>query len=259
MKAKIISFASGKGGVGKTSISLNTSLAFVDLGRKTLQVDLDFGLANVEVMLNIKPIVNMKDLPKLDYDFSRLILTGTWGLDIISCGRGFSWLNNLSHDQRKALLLSWRNFTEAYDVVVIDSCPSLNVDALFFLSMSDLVVIITTPEITAVLDAYVMLKTLATRFHVKNFGLVVNKVKSPAEGSQIYEAFAGLAMSHLNVRLGYFGHVLLDDKVGESVRMRSPFFTQFPSSKASKCIRAIANLLLEELILEGCDEIVKYD
>lgn len=248
MKARVVAFTSGKGGVGKSNLSLNTALALTEMGKKTLLVDLDFGLANIEILLNIKPVRTMQHLPSVNYDLSKIVVRGPWGLDLISCGRGFSWLNSLSLNERHALLRAWRDFCGDYELILLDTSPTLDENSLLFLACSDLVVLVTSSELTSVLDTYTKIKALANQYRFKNFGLFVNCVEDDKQAFSVFSCIAEAAFKHLNVRVSYLGMANFDSYVQESVQLKQPFLISFPSCKASKSVRSLAECLLTECL-----------
>lgn len=256
MKPKIVAFTSGKGGVGKSNISLNTALALTEIGKRTLLVDLDFGLANIEILLNLKPIRTMQQLPSLNFDLSQIVVKGPWGLDLISCGRGFSWLNSLSTDDRNALIRAWREFCGDYELILLDTSPTLDENSLLFLACSDLVVLLTSPELTSVLDTYTKIKTLANQFRFKNFGIFVNCVESEKQAVSVFSCIAEAAFKHLNVRVTYLGSAPFDSYVQDSVQIKQPFLVSFPSSKASKSVRSLAECLLAECLQFSANRLI---
>ncbi len=249
MISKVVAVCSGKGGVGKTNICVNLALALTDLGRKVLLIDLDFGLANAEILLGIKPLKTFKDLKEENFDFSKLITRGLWGIDFISGGRGFSWLNNLTPEDRRNLLISWRNFVSDYEIVILDTAPSINLDNILFLKNADLIALVSTTEAPALLDAYVSMKTLFSVLKISKFGLLLNKTSNFSQAKAIFKNFFTCTMERLNVRLGYLGNIPYDESVKHAVNDQKPFYLTFPNSLASKSISRSANLLMEELLI----------
>lgn len=254
MISKAVAICSGKGGVGKTNVCVNLALALTEIGRKVLLIDLDFGLANSEILLGVKPIRTLRNIKEVNYDFSKIITTGVWGVDFISGGRGFSWLNDLSTEDRRDLILSWRAFSSKYEIILFDTAPSINFNNLLFLKGVDTVVLLSTTEITSLLDTYITLKTLSNVLKISNFRLILNKVTNPQTAKVVYSNFCNCCLENTTVRLGYLGFIPYDERVQTAVNSQHPFYLTFPSSKASKSISEVANLLLEELVITS-DEI----
>ncbi|MCS6893207.1 MAG: P-loop NTPase [Deltaproteobacteria bacterium] len=247
MKTKVVAVASGKGGVGKTNLCLNLSLCFTEMGKRVLLVDLDFGLANVEILLGIKPIRSLEHIKQTGFDFSKIITSCTWGLDFISGGRGFSWLNRALDGDLQKLLLSWRNCVLDYDLVFLDTPPSINLHQLLFLESVDLTLLVTTPEVTSVLDTYTMLKTLNNIVKKDKFSLIVNCCSNLQTATNIFRSVSNSALQYLNAGVTLAGFIPFDNCVQDAVKEREPFYCLFPASKASKSVRTIANSVLQEL------------
>lgn len=243
-RAKTFFFCSAKGGVGKTSICTCLALSLLELGKKVLVIDLDFAAAKVEVLLGIKPFRTMQDLPTLNFDFSKIVSSGIWGLDLISCGRGLSWIDNLNKNELGLLFGNWQSFKGSYDFILVDTSPTLQNILLARFFDNGIPVLITTPELPSILDTYLTMKTLAQKVNLNEFKICVNSVESFAESRKVYDVMLKLSLQNFGARLEFLGYILFDSCVSEASKRQKPFVVEFPSSPASRCTREIAKEIL---------------
>ena len=202
-RMKVISVASGKGGVGKSNLSVNLSIALADIGYKVLLLDADLGLANVNILLGVIPKANIFHVIQGKKKLNEIVLTVPQGIDIIAGASGFSELANLSGDVRKKFIRDLGKF-QTYDYLVIDTAAGLHSTVLSFIQASQEVIIITTPEPTAITDAYGIIKAVVN-LGFTNIKLVVNKVRSIMEGKKVSDRIIQIAAQFLNVRINSLG------------------------------------------------------
>ena len=159
--ARIISVTSGKGGVGKTSLSVNLAAHLSKQGTKILLIDADLGLSNVEIMLGVTPSYTLKDVIKHGKDIEDVIINGPYNLDFISGGNGFLELAELSEVEREEILIKIHKLEELYDIIIIDTGAGISKNVTAFLTISDEIIVITTSEPTALTDAYSIMKVIS--------------------------------------------------------------------------------------------------
>lgn len=245
---RVIAVTSGKGGVGKTSFSVNTAIQLAKRGKRVVILDADFGLANVEIMLGIRPQYNMADLIYNDKNIDDIITRGPLDIGFISGGSGVQDMVNLEKEQVKMMISKLVRLDTLADVIIIDTGAGLSASVLEFVLSSPEVVIVATPEPTSITDAYSLLKTVnrSKEFSAeeKKIQIVSNRVHTPEEGSEIYEKLNIVSTKFLNVQLEYLGAVLQDDNASKAVIEQKPLSLAFPSSQATKCYRDICNKLL---------------
>ena len=179
--ARIISVTSGKGGVGKTSLSVNLAAHLSKQGTKILLIDADLGLSNVEIMLGVTPSYTLKDVIKHGKDIEDVIINGPYNLDFISGGNGFLELAELSEIEREEILIKIHKLEELYDIIIIDTGAGISKNVTDFLAISDEILVITTSEPTALTDAYSIMKVINEGQLKQKVGLIINRVKSKSE------------------------------------------------------------------------------
>jgi flagellar biosynthesis protein FlhG len=239
-KARIITVTSGKGGVGKTNMSVNLALAYARTGRKVVVMDADLGLANVNVMLNMIPKYNLYHVIRKQKTMKEIMVETEYGISIVAGASGFSKIANLSESERQYFIGELNTLSQA-DIVIIDTSAGVSSNVLDFVAAADDSVIITTPEPTAITDAYGIIKIIATEINSLNMGLklVVNRVKNAAEASKIADRMINITSQFLNLKLEYLGFVYEDSSVSQAVLRQRPFMVVDPKCKASQCIQHI--------------------
>jgi flagellar biosynthesis protein FlhG len=238
--------------VGKTNIAINLALAYAKLGKKVIVLDADLGLANVNVVLGVIPRYNLYHLIRQQKKMRDILLDTTYGIQIVAGASGFSKIANLSEEERKGFIEELYELSSA-DIIIIDTSAGVSNNVLTFVAASDDVIIVTTPEPTAITDAYGIVKIIATEIDNLDLGLklVVNRVKSVTEGRKVAERVINIAGQFLNIKLDYLGFVYEDILVQNAVVKQRPFFTLDPKGKASICIDHIVRRLENMDFKEG--------
>lgn len=251
-KTRIIAIASGKGGVGKTNISINLALAYAQLGKKVIVMDADLGLANVNVVLGMIPKYNLYHLIRKQKRMSDIILDTNYGIQIVAGASGFSKIANLSDNEREDFIRELSELQSA-DIIVIDTSAGVSNNVLSFVRAADDALIVTTPEPTAITDAYGIIKIIATEIDNMDLGLklIVNRVKTVTEGKRVAERVINIAGQFLNLKVDYLGYVYDDPTVQAAVLKQKPFLISDPSGKASICLKHIAGRLEKVEYKEG--------
>jgi flagellar biosynthesis protein FlhG len=251
-KTRIIAVASGKGGVGKTNMSINLALAYAKIGKKVIVMDADLGLANVNVVLGIIPKYNLYHLIRKQKSLKEILLDTNYGIQIIAGASGFSKIANLSDEEREHFIEELAALSEA-DVIIIDTSAGVSNNVLDFIAAADDALIVTTPEPTAITDAYGIIKIIATEIDNMNLGLklIVNRVKSVTEGKKVSERVISIAGQFLNLKVDYLGYVYDDPIVGSAVLKQKPFMIVDPNSKASICVKHLVARLEKVEYREG--------
>jgi flagellar biosynthesis protein FlhG len=239
-KARIITVTSGKGGVGKTNLSVNMALAFARLGKKVIVMDADLGLANVNVMLNMIPKYNLYHVIKKQKTIREILVETEYGISIVAGASGFSQIANMGEEDRKDFISELDSLSNA-DIIIIDTSAGVSSNVLDFIAAADDAVIITTPEPTAITDAYGIIKIIATEYDSVNMGLklVVNRAKGAAQAKSVADRMINIAGQFLNLKLDYLGFIYDDVSVSHAVLRQKPFMVVDPKCKASICVQHI--------------------
>jgi len=243
-KTRVIAVSSGKGGVGKTNIAVNMALTYAQMGKKVIVMDADLGLANVNVVLGIIPKYNLYHLIRKQKKMDEIIQDTSYGIKIVAGASGFSKIANLSEEERESIITEFSALSSA-DILIVDTGAGVSNNVLSFIAAADDALIVTTPEPTAITDAYGIIKIIATEIDNINIGLklIVNKVRSVTEGKRVAERVINIASQFLNLKVDYLGFVYDDDIVHQSVVRQKPFMVMDPKSKPSICIKHIVGRL----------------
>lgn len=251
-RTRIITIASGKGGVGKTNISTNLALSYAAMGKKVVLMDADLGLANVNVVLGIIPKYNLYHVIRKQKQMSDILMNTDYGIQIVAGASGFAKIANLSEDERQGFIEELYHLSHA-DVIIVDAGAGVSNNVLAFVAAADEAIIVTTPEPTAITDAYGIIKIIATEVDNLNLGLklVVNRVKSVTEGKKVAERVVNIAGQFLNLKVDYLGYIYDDPAVQQAILRQKPFLVMDPKAKASICVNQIASRLEKVEYREG--------
>lgn len=239
-KTKTIAITSGKGGVGKTSVSVSLAIALAQEGSSVTLLDADLGLANINVILGIIPKYNLYHVIKGKKKLKDIVIEVPEGIKIIAGASGFYQLANLDPKQRLSFIESVAEL-DSDDFMIIDTGAGVSQNVLSFVMASDEVFVVTTPEPTAVTDAYGIIKSIASQAPDKVIKLIVNRVASVAEGKRVAQRVINIAGQFLNIKVENLGFIFDDPYVPKSVRNQKPFIVAYPKCKASGCLTIIAD------------------
>jgi flagellar biosynthesis protein FlhG len=242
-QAKVLAIASGKGGVGKTNISVNLSICLARAGKRVLLLDADMSMGNLDVLLDVHSKYNISHVLSGHKQLSEIIHHGPHGIDIICGASGMESLANLSEFQQCRLVHDMDQLQDNADVLIVDSAAGIAKPVVGFCMASDHVLIVTTPDATAMTDAYGMIKVLAAHQFEGQMSLVVNMADTQVQAKTTYLQIAKVAKQFLNLTIYYAGSILYDPNLVAAVRSRTPVITAYPRSQASASIRMLASRL----------------
>lgn len=241
---QIITVTGGKGGVGKSNIALNLALALQLEQVRTLLFDADMGMANCDLLLGLTPTYHLLHLLRGVVSINEIIMNGPFGLKILPGGSGVRELVSISIAELSNLMLGFQEIEEDIDYIVIDTAAGAHESVRHFIEIADKVLLVTTPEPTAMLDAYSLMKILSLSDRKPNIEIIINTVKNEQEAKSTANAMDSAARRHLGLPAPLLGVVSYDLKVVECVRKRKPFVFEYPDCNASLEIKAIARKIL---------------
>jgi len=244
--ARVITVTSGKGGVGKTNFTVNLGIVLAKLGQKILLVDADLGLANVDVMLGMIPKYNLGHVLLGEKKLADIIINGPAGMKIIPSGSGMYKLANLGEKKLTQCLQYLNELEKTSDIMLIDTGAGLSKSVLKFVLAAGEVIIITTPEPTAITDAYGIIKVIASANRDIPIKVVVNMVKNEKEAEEVMERLSAVSQRFLGLDLVKLGFIPVDTIVSKAVKEQQPFVLAHPRSAAAQSINQIANRLINE-------------
>lgn len=240
---RILAITSGKGGVGKTSITVNLAIALARLGKKVIIFDADLGLANVDVLLGICPKFNLRHVVAGGLSITDVMVKGPEGIEIVPAANGLRELADIPDSSRDYLVRLLSDLENRADFVLIDTGAGLSSNVVGFVLACDEVVAITTPEPTAMTDAYAIIKVIYRDSPEAHVYLVTNGVKDHNEGQRVARRMNMIVGRFLNTHVDHLGCVPVDPFVSKAVMLQRPFVIEFPRSPAAVGIQAIAERL----------------
>ena len=257
LEGRTIAITSGKGGVGKTNTVVNLALAIASQNNKVGIIDADLGLANIDVLLRLRSRYSIEQVISGKKKLEEIFIKGPAGLTVIPAGSGKTSLANLSEIHRDNLIKELSKVTGKFDIVFIDTAAGISDNVMCFILAAQEVIIITTPEPTAITDAYATLKVISSldsRYSIKNeipqptlpnsIGIIVNMVEDPHQALDVAERITIAAEKFINTRAFLLGYIIKDSAVSEAISDRQPLIFRYPQSAASKCINMIAEKIL---------------
>lgn len=242
---RAIAVASGKGGVGKTSLSVNLALCLANMGRRITLFDADLGMANVEVMLGLVPPFSLYEVLYGDKTLDEITVQGPLGINVISGGSGFLEMANLDHTRRQRLLRMLDQYSGREDFVIIDTGAGINKNVLGFVAAAGEVIIVVTPEPTSLTDAYALIKILANFKVHSEVHIVVNRAADGREAMRTLGRIQAATGRFLEIKLNSLGWIPEDRSVSQAIKSQQPFFLTSTHSPASRSVAGIAEFLIE--------------
>ena len=248
--ARVITVTSGKGGVGKSSIAVNLAIQMRRMGKRVIIFDADFGLANIEVMLGVRPQYNLADLMFRGKTLTEIITEGPEGIGFISGGSGIQELTKMTKEQVISLTGKLVELDAMADVIIVDTGAGIADNVLEFVTACNEVLLVATTEPTSITDAYALLKALNRRAGFSrertSIKMISNRVSSEAEGKNLFEKMSIVVDKFLNIQPELLGMIPQDDQMSKAVMLQKPITVAYPNSAAAKALETIAYKLCNE-------------
>lgn len=244
--SKVITVTSGKGGVGKTNVTINLAIALSELGLRVIILDADFGLANIDILFGIVPKYTLVDVIRNQKNILEVLSDGPRNIKFISGGSGVEELVRLERKQIQKFIDNIGLLDKLFDIILIDTGAGLSDNVMSFVMAADEILLVTTPEPTSITDAYALIKMVSHRKKDKLIRIVVNKAENVKEANDILNKLSIVAEKFLALKLRPLGYILQDETVIKAVKLQQPFSLSFPKSQASKLIKEISRKLVEK-------------
>ncbi|MFC2468577.1 MAG: MinD/ParA family protein [Negativicutes bacterium] len=243
-EARIIAVTSGKGGVGKTNLTVNLAIALAQAGQRVIVIDADLGMANVDVVLGCVSKFHLMHLLENDISLNDVLIHGPYGVNYISGGSAIERAVELSALERQRLMDKLAACGEMADIILVDTGAGLGQNVLDFILAADEVLLVTTPEPTALTDAYAVMKAYSLHAANKNLRIIINRVYDETESRDVLTKLQRTAERFLQMPLEALGSVYEDRNVMNAVKRQSPLLAAYPNTLAARCVQAIAKNLL---------------
>lgn len=240
---RVIAVTSGKGGVGKTNITANFAYIFSKMGKRTLLLDADTGLANIDVILGITPKYNLYHVLRGEKTLSEAVVEGPGGIKILPASSGIQGMADLSKGQKFTLLEEMDGLDEDFDFMLIDTAAGITDNVMYFNMVAKEIIVVVSPEPTSLTDAYALIKILYQNYKARCFMLLVNMAKDSNEAIEVYTRLSNATNHFLGLPIEYLGYIPHDQNVSKAVRKQRLLTEIFSNSKASKSMSKIIEKL----------------
>jgi flagellar biosynthesis protein FlhG len=251
-RLRVLSFTSGKGGVGKTFSVVNTAIGLSKLGKRVAVLDADLGLANIDLMLGLTPLYTLEDVIKCDKEVDDILMEGPQGIKIIPAASGVDSLTSLSSYQRLMLADALERSSLDVDYLLIDTPAGIGSNVLFFNSASAETVCVVTPDITSLTDAYALIKLMRLRYQEKVFSILINNVSAAGEpvaatARKVYDRLAHSLERFLQVRTRYLGFIPADVLATEALQGQKALIELYPGSEGGRALSRLSKRIDDEV------------
>lgn len=237
---KVIAVTGGKGGVGKTNLSVNLGVALAEMQRRVVLMDADLGLANVDVLLGLQAKHNLADVLAGHCSLRDILLTGPAGLRVVPASSGMQQMAQLSAREHAAIINSFSDLSDQLDVFIVDTAAGISDTVVSFVRAAQEVVVVVCDEPSSITDAYALIKLLSTEHGVFRFRVVANMTRTSQEGVNLFNKLNGVCERFLDVSMQFLGAVPFDENVRKAVQKRKALLEVAPTCKAAQAIRALA-------------------
>jgi flagellar biosynthesis protein FlhG len=237
---KVISISGGKGGVGKTNVSLNLAMALAQLGKSVMVLDADLGLANCDVMLGLRVEKNLSHVLSGEVSLDDIIIEGPFGIKIIPATSGSQSMTELAPAEHAGLIRAFSEMQTSVDVLLVDTAAGISDMVLSFSRASQDVMVVVCDEPSSITDAYALMKILSRDHGVDKFKIVANMVRSIKEGQELFSKLTRVTDRFLNVNLELVATIPYDENVRKAARKQKAFIEVFPKTAASMAIKSLA-------------------
>lgn len=242
---RVISIAGGKGGIGKTTISVNLAIAFAKLQQRVLLFDADLGLANVDVLLGIKPKATIQHFLKGECALEDVICTGPYGMSILPATSGMQKMAELSAAEANELIRSFSSLNLKVDTMLIDLASGISSQVMNMTHASQDILIVLCNDPSSLVDSYAVIKILHQQFGRSRFGILVNKVGSVEEGYDVFNHFQLALQKFISVNTQFIGYIPYDDYVAIAARERVAVVDKYPHSKAGIAFSNLSRSIMQ--------------
>jgi len=237
---KVVAVTGGKGGVGKTNLSVNISIALSEMRRRVVLMDADLGLANVDVLLGLRADYTLADVLDGSRDLREVLVNGPGGIKIVPASSGVQQMAGLSPQEHAGLIHSFSELSDQLDVLVVDTAAGISDTVVSFVCAAQEVVVVVCDEPSSITDAYALIKLLNVEHGVFRFRVIANMTRTAQEGINLFTKLSSVCDRFLDASLQYIGHVPFDENVRKAVQKRRPLIEFAPRCKAALAIKVLA-------------------
>jgi len=237
---RAIAVTGGKGGVGKTNVSVNLGVAAAEMGQKVMLLDADLGLANIDVMLGLHPEYDLSHVMRGERTLDEILVEGPAGMKLIPGASGLQSLAELSPAEHTGLIRAFSELAADTELLIVDTAAGISDTVLSFSRAAHEIVVVVCDEPASITDAYAIIKLLNRDYGHRRFQVLANMVRSAQEGRELYNKMCRVTDRYLDVTLGFMGAIPFDENLRKAVRTQRPVVQAFPRSRVAQVFRSLA-------------------
>lgn len=237
---KVIAVTSGKGGVGKTTVSVNVAVALAKMGQRVALLDADMGLANVDILLGIYPKHNLAHVLSGEKSLNEIMLDGPFGLKVIPGASGIQKMAELSTMEQASLIRAFSEIDQDLDILIVDTAAGISASVVNFVRACQEIIVVICDEPTSLTDAYAFIKLLNRDYSICQFNVIANMISTAEQGRKLFQKLSKVTDNYLDVSLQFAGSIPYDLSLRKAVQQQNPVVLEYPDSGVSLAIHAIA-------------------
>lgn len=237
---QVIAVTAGKGGVGKTTVSINLALALGKMGRKTMLLDADLGLANIDTLLGLQPASNLSHVLAGECSLKDIVMPVYPGVELIPAASGVTRMTELSAREQAGIIGAFDELTGDLDVLIVDNAPGISASSLRFSSAAHEVIVVVCDEPASITDAYAVIKVLSRDHGVDQFNVLVNKTENPRQAREVFTKINRVAERFLDVTLNPIGEIPRDGYLQRSIQEQAGVVLRYPGSASARAFHTLA-------------------
>ncbi|NOX76124.1 MAG: MinD/ParA family protein [Gammaproteobacteria bacterium] len=238
---RVIAITSGKGGVGKTNVSVNLGVTLASHGKNVMLMDADLGLANVDVMLGLHPVYDLSHVLSGERTLEEVVCLGPQGLRVVPASSGLQAMSELSTAEHAGVIQAFSEISSAPDVLLIDTAAGISDNVVTFSRAAQEVVVVVCDEPASITDAYALIKLLNRDYGVYRFRIIANRVHSAQEGRALYNKILKVTDRYLDAALDFMGVVPEDEFLRKAIQKQRAVVEAYPRSKSSMAFKKLAS------------------
>lgn len=237
---RVIAITSGKGGVGKSNVTVNLAVTLAQGGERVMVMDADMGLANIDVLLGLSPSLNLSHVINGECSLEETIIEGPAGIKIVPASSGVAAMSDLTPAQNAGVIRSFSELTVPVDTMLIDTAAGLSDSVVSFTRAAREVIVVVCDEPASITDAYALVKVLNREYGVERFHVLANQAHGASQGRDLYDKLARVAQRFLDVTLDYLGCIPYDENLKKAVQKQRSVVEAYPRSPSTMAFRQIA-------------------
>ncbi len=237
---RVIAVTGGKGGVGKTNVSVNLAVALADMGKRVMLLDADLGLANIDVMLGLHPEYDLSHVLNGERNLEEVVIDGPSGIKVVPGASGVQQMAELSEAEHAGLISAFSEVGADLDVLIVDTAAGISDTVISFSRAVQELVVVVCDEPASITDAYAMIKLLNREYDVDRFHILANMTRHPQEGRNLYNKISRVTDRYLDVMLSYMGSIPYDESLLKAVRAQKPVVHAYPRSRIAQTFKNLA-------------------